>query len=134
MTRYVSMGVRIYGRMVMLYPEDLRREYGAEMTLVFEEDLRASRMAGAIQLWLRAFGELLRIALPAGAATPAVRVPAITLGLFLVMASAPLQLALPNAMRVVLTMPLLSTPWISLAVLWACRSRSLVSLHLSGPA
>ena len=39
MTHALPLSLRIYDRLLVLYPEDLRRDHGAEMALVFAEDL-----------------------------------------------------------------------------------------------
>ncbi len=62
------MNARVYGLMLSFYPADLRRDFGAEMTEVFLEDLedshrRGGRM-GAVRVWWWSVRELCRIASP----------------------------------------------------------------------
>ena len=71
------MNTRIYGWMLSLYPEELRREFGEEMALVFADELRDADLAGRIRVWRRALREFFSIALPNCASRPAARVPAI---------------------------------------------------------
>lgn len=147
MTNAVSWSLRIYERLVVLYPEDLRRDYGAEMALAFAEDLAAARrepgMGGVVRVWRCALGEFMRLALPSHVSSPAVRVPAISITLFLAMMSAELSVALRHARdapapvhaaRALMLLPLFSTPVISLLSVWACRGKALISLKLSNGA
>ena len=64
MTNASALNSRIYGRLVELYPEDLRREYGDEMIFVFAEELRDANFARALRVWRNALSEFLRLALP----------------------------------------------------------------------
>ena len=134
----------IYGRLLLLYPEDLRRDYGADMALVFAEDLDSARreagMRGAIRVWRCALSEFLRFALPGYASRPAVRVPVISSALSIVMMSGVMTMALrhaPHAPRplqavcAALLLPLFCTPLVSLVSVWACRGNAVMSLNLS---
>jgi hypothetical protein len=50
------MNGKLYSRMLSLYPEHFRHEFGAEMTAVFEDALRDAHQRGALavlQLWWR---------------------------------------------------------------------------------
>lgn len=73
--------VRVYQKLLLLYPEDLRRDFGNEMVLAFAEDLQQAwgdaRWAGAIQIWWYATRELLTIALPGQRSNPYVLSPAV---------------------------------------------------------
>ena len=88
MTGFLDWSSRIYGRILNLYPDDLRRDFGADMVLVFAEDLAAARreagVSGVIRVWRLALGEVFRLALPCHAESPAVVVPAISFALSLV--------------------------------------------------
>lgn len=79
MTRFARCNARIYAAVLPLYPPDLRRDFGAEMTEVFLEDLaeawRNAGLAGAIRVWSRAAWEIARIALPRQLENPAIGVP-----------------------------------------------------------
>lgn len=63
------MSPRLYSVLLLLYPAELRRNFGAEMTQVFLEDLeesqRRSGIRGSARVWWRSIRELFRIALPA---------------------------------------------------------------------
>jgi hypothetical protein len=67
------MNARIYCLLLCLYPAELRRDFGAEMTEVFLQDLAAGRPA---RVWWRSLKELFRIALPAVCSRRYVQVPA----------------------------------------------------------
>ena len=144
MTNPLPLSSRIYGRLLVLYPGDLRREYGADMALVFAEDLGAARrdagMRGVVRVWRCALVEFVRFALPARTSSPAERVPAISLALFIAMMSGVVAMALhhaPNTPRPfhvlssALLLPLFSTPIVSLLSVWACRGTPVISLDLS---
>jgi hypothetical protein len=138
MTNYLPLSSRLYGRLLVLYPEDLRRDYGAEMALAFAEDLDTARreagIRGAIRVWGCALGEFLRFALPGRATSSAVRVPAITLALFTGMTMGFLPGALREPFRMILVLPLFGAPFIALLSLWACRGDAIISLGCSGQA
>ena len=72
-----------YGLLVILYPRDLRRHFGEEMTEVFDQQLREAwdqrGLAGLLRVWLWAIGELLCVALPAQLAQPIIVVPTLSL-------------------------------------------------------
>lgn len=82
MTNLVDWNDRIYGRLLLLYPADLRRDFGAEMAFVFSEDLAVARReagaAGMLRVWRNTLRELLCLALPPLAAKPVVAVPVLS--------------------------------------------------------
>lgn len=134
------MSTRIYRWLVGFYPEDLRRAYGEEMVLVFGDELRDADFRGALRAWRRAIGEFFHLALPACMSTPAVRVPAITLALFLCSSGGVsvvhYRCALHthvflHALAVALMMPVLVTPYVALLAVWACREQKPTLLDLS---
>jgi hypothetical protein len=144
MTNALPLSSRIYNRLLVLYPEDLRREFGADMALVFADDLDSARreagLRGVIRVWRCALGEFFRFALPGFASSPAVRVSGISLALFTAMMSGVMTLALSQslkpptlvyAIRVALLMPLFSTPLIFLVSVCVCRGSAVVSLDWS---
>ena len=144
MTNALPLSLLIYERLLALYPADLRRQYGAEMALVFADDLadarRESGLRGVFRVWRCALGEFLRFALPAWTSNPAVRVPVFTCCFTLITMGGEMAIALrhaPHDQRIlhtvsaVLAMPLLCSPLISLASVWACRGRGLTALELS---
>ena len=97
MTRFVRWSAGIYSASLFLYPSDLGRDFGNEMTWVFSEDLedawRNHRVAGAISVWWRAMSELFRIGLPARFSSQAFIAPAISLAVHLVLMGGLLALA-----------------------------------------
>jgi len=136
----------VYHRLLAFYPDDLRRDYGAEMALVFAEDLAAARrdagLSGVLRVWRCALGEFVRYALPCHLARPVVRVPVIGLGvtaaaifaeMMFVHAHAPHASDFFYRAAVALTLPILSSPAISLLAVWACRENDTISLDLSDP-
>jgi hypothetical protein len=120
---------RVYAGLLAFYPEDLRRDHGDEMALVFADDLSAARfedgLRGAIRVWLATAVEFLRLALPCWICTPAVRVPAISVVLFASMMLSMLPGASPrfSFVQIALTLPLLSAPFVALVSFWVCRRR-----------
>jgi hypothetical protein len=145
MTNVLPLSSRIYCRLLVLYPEDLRRDYGADMALVFADDLDAARREtgtrGVIHVWRCALGEFLRFGLAGCVASTTVRVPVISFVLFSAMLSgemivatrhAPDARTLFHALRAALLLPLFSTPFVSLLSVWACRGSVVHSLGLSG--
>jgi hypothetical protein len=79
MTRFADLSIRVYAAALPLYPPELRRDFGVEMTAVFAEDLeeawRSAGLAGVIRVWSRAGWEVVRIALPGLVTNPAIGVP-----------------------------------------------------------
>jgi hypothetical protein len=142
MTDGLSFSSRIYACLLTFYPEDLRRDYGADMALVFAEDLAAARretgVRGTICVWRWTVGDFLRLALPCWISTPALRMPAISFALFAGMMPGILLAglghpanALPNfqGLRFALLLPLFSAPVIGLASLCACRRTRFASMR-----
>ena len=140
----LQLSSRLYGRLLVYYPEDLRRDYGAEMSLAFAEDLdcarRDSGWVGVFRVWRTAIAEFVRFALPGRLSTPAFRVPAIASAIFVATMAAQVSAlwrhapGVPtffHALGVALILPLLLTPGISLLAVWACRGRRPLSLQLS---
>jgi hypothetical protein len=72
------MNAWLYEKLLLLYPEDLRREFGAEMALAFADDVE---IMGAPRMWWCALGELLTVALPGQKSHPSVVVPALSFAL-----------------------------------------------------
>jgi hypothetical protein len=79
MTAFITLSARIYGAMLPLYPAELRRDFGAEMTTVFAEDLadawRNSGIAGAIRVWNSAALDFVQVAVPGLMEKPSIAVP-----------------------------------------------------------
>jgi hypothetical protein len=82
MTRFLHWSLWAYGRLLILYPEDLRRDFGPEMLeafahdLSFESSLRGLR--GVVRVWRIALREVIAIGLPALWQVPAFAVPALS--------------------------------------------------------
>jgi len=83
------MNAWFYRKLLMLYPEDLRTEFGAEMALAFAEDLDNM---GHLRVWWCAAGEVLTVALPGQRSNPSVLVPAISFALTALIESAEIWL------------------------------------------
>jgi hypothetical protein len=79
MTGFLPLSSRIYSGILLLYPEDLRRDFGADMASVFAEDLAEAwttrGFRGAGRVWFGTLGEVIRIALPRQLEKPAIAVP-----------------------------------------------------------
>jgi hypothetical protein len=73
--RLLRWSLRAYGRLLTLYPEDLRRDFGPEMLEAFADDLSVE---GAVRVWRITLRELIHIGLPAWLRIPAVVVPALS--------------------------------------------------------
>jgi len=80
--RLLRWSLRAYRILLMLYPDDLRREFGPEMLEAFAHDLAdecaARGIKGAIRVWRITLHEVIRIGLPAWLEIPAVVVPALS--------------------------------------------------------
>jgi hypothetical protein len=137
MTPALPMSSRIYDRLLSLYPDDLRRDHGAEMALLFADDLDAARreegLHGVIRVWRYAIAEFFRLALPGLLASPAVRVSLIALAVFIAAAFGRVVVARHHTsiLGVALFLPSLATPAVALLVVWSCRESSAVPLSLS---
>jgi len=74
---------RTYSALLILYPLDLRREFGTEMIDVFEQQIEGaweeSGVKGLARVCLCAIGELLSVALPAQLCQPIFIVPTLSL-------------------------------------------------------
>jgi len=81
MNQLLLRSVWFYQRLLVLYPQELRREFGNEMTLAFADDLESAwgdaRWAGVMQIWWYALRELLTVALPGQRSNPYVLSPAL---------------------------------------------------------
>jgi hypothetical protein len=88
MTRFFRWSLRAYRSLLVLYPDDLRRDFGPEMLDAFAQDLSvecaARSIRGAIRIWRITLRELIHIALPAWLQIPAVVVPALSAATVLV--------------------------------------------------
>jgi len=126
------MSTVLYAWLLTFYPEDLRREYGEEMTLIFADELRAR---GAFRVWWNAFSEFVRLALPHTLSRPTLRVPIIG-GAFLAscfigeivmdrVAHIPPRFVLAAAI------PSFAPVYLACVVTWVCRGRAIISLGIA---
>ena len=72
------MNTWLYQKLLRLYPQDLRRQFGAEMTLAFAEDIKNM---GNLPVWWCAIREVLTVALPGQRSNRTVLVPAFSFAL-----------------------------------------------------
>jgi hypothetical protein len=79
MNRFIRLSSYIYSGILVLYPADLRRDFGDEMADVFAQDLaemwRSRRLGGVFDVWRRVLCEVTSIALPAQIVNSAVIAP-----------------------------------------------------------
>jgi hypothetical protein len=75
MTRFFHWSLRAYRGLLVLYPEDLRRDFGADMLEAFANDLE---VGGPVRVWRIALREVIHIGLPGWLGIPAVAVPALS--------------------------------------------------------
>ena len=77
--RFLPWSLRAYRSLLILYPDDLRRDFGPDMLEAFGRDLSAAcSLKGALRVWRITLHELIRIGLPACLRIPAVAVPALS--------------------------------------------------------
>lgn len=135
MTGLLCLSSWIYTRIVFLYPEHLRRDFGMDMALVFADDLAAAwrerRVVGLIRVWWCALREVLTIALPSQRANPCILVPAVAFGTSAIMQGTELMLALLQQSAGGVTEPLLLSQAITI-VLAPSLANALVALVVSG--
>jgi hypothetical protein len=127
------MSTLVYVWLLNFYPDDLRREYGEEMVLVFADDLRSR---GALRVWWNTLSELFRIALPHTLSLPAARVPLIGIAFAILSLSAEFVMTAVthNTPRFTLaaTLPSFAPVLLPCLVIWACRGRAVISLDIAG--
>ena len=139
----LHFSLRIYERLLRLYPADLRRDFGREMVLAFADDMEAAwnanRALGIVRVWRCTLHETLTLALPAHKTDPCILVPAAAFALSACMQGAVLAFALHQTGRplqgcLIQTMVLLpsaATALIALVVSWMASRRGIVSLELA---
>ena len=80
--RFIRWNLKAYRSLLMLYPDDLRRNFGEEMLEAFAHDLSAECAArgikGAIRVWRISLREVIKLGLPAWLQIPLVAVPALS--------------------------------------------------------
>jgi hypothetical protein len=91
MNRFLRWSLWAYGHLLILYPEDLRRDFGAEMLEAFAHDLTfessARGVKGVLRVWFIALREMISIALPGLMKVPAFAVPALSAAIGIVLQS-----------------------------------------------
>ncbi len=79
MNRFLRWSLEAYQALLSIYPEDLRRDFGAEMAEAFEQDLaseyNAGSLTGIVRVWRMALREFLQIALVRQFENPLLAVP-----------------------------------------------------------
>jgi hypothetical protein len=88
------MNAWLYEKLLLLYPEDLRRDFGAEMALAFADDIE---IMGALRVWWCALRELVTVALPGQRSNRSVVVPALSFALAAFTQSAELWIGMHQA-------------------------------------
>ncbi len=141
----LDRSIWLYEKLLLLYPENLRRDFGSEMALAFAEDLRSAwgdaRIAGVLQIWWYALRELVTVALPAQRSNPCVLVPALAFAFVAAGQSAELCLALHqvtrveasllfDAIRLVVLLPSLLTACVAFVVTRVYAGSSIAALRL----
>jgi hypothetical protein len=91
------MNAWLYQKLLLLYPQDLRRDFGAEMTLAFAEDIKNM---GSLRVWWCAIRELLTVALPGQRSNRSVVVPALSFALCAVVQTGEIWIGSHRAQRV----------------------------------
>jgi hypothetical protein len=91
------MNAWLYQKLLLLYPHYLRRDFGAEMTLAFADDIE---IMGAPRVWWCALREVLTVALPAQRSNRSVLVPALSFALCALIQSAEIWIGSHQAHRV----------------------------------
>jgi hypothetical protein len=91
MIRFLRWSLWVYRRCLFLYPEDLRRGFGAEMMEAFAQDLvfesSARGFSGVVHVWRVALREVLAIGLPGLLEIPAIIVPVLAAATTIVLQS-----------------------------------------------
>lgn len=81
MNWFVRVSACAYRAVIVLYPVELRYEYGTEMAAVFAEELadacRSGSATDVVGVWWRAVSEVLRIAIPGRLANASMPAPAL---------------------------------------------------------
>ena len=79
---------KVYATSLVLYPNELRREFGAEMVEVFDEQVSEAYsrrgFSGLLRVWFSATREFVTIALPGRLGERLVPIVAVTTGLALI--------------------------------------------------
>jgi hypothetical protein len=80
--RFLLWSLRAYRNLLILYPDDLRRDFGPEMLEAFEYDLSvecaARSVKGVIRVWCITLREAIKFGHPAWLQVPSVAVPVLS--------------------------------------------------------
>jgi hypothetical protein len=80
MSMFLVGSTHVYRGLLYLYGEELRREFGLEMSMVFADDLADARKRGGwwacTCVWACSLAELVRLAIPRGLASSWLLAPA----------------------------------------------------------
>lgn len=83
--RFLSLSRHTYALLLLLYPREIRHEFGQEMLAVFADDLRDSwrtgQILGVANAWRIALVELVTVALPMHLRNGLVIISAVSLSL-----------------------------------------------------
>jgi hypothetical protein len=83
----LEMSHKVYERFLVLYPNELRREFGTEMVEVFDEQVweaySRSGFSGLLRVWFGAAREFVTVALPGRLAEHMVPIVGVTAALAL---------------------------------------------------
>jgi hypothetical protein len=130
----MTVSTRIYSRLLLCYPEDLRRTYGEEMVLVFDDELRDADLAGAFRTWRNALTEFVQLALPDCLTRPALRVPLIGIAFSILSLSTEFLLHVishkPPRFAAAASIPSFAPVLLPFFIIWACRGRAVTSLDI----
>ena len=138
MSKLVHGSAWLSAKLLLLYPSDLRREFGCEMTLAFADDMAA---LGVFHVWWCALRELLVVALPAQMSNRCVLVPALSFALAAVTMSLELWLAfhrvahvdvarLADSIRFAVLLPSVLNAMVALVVTRVLAHYSITALQL----
>ena len=126
------MSTVLYAWLLSFYPENLRREYGEEMLLVFADELRSR---GKLRVWWNTLREFLRFALPHTLSRPALRVPiiggAFLTSCFITEIVMDRVAHIPTRFVLAAAIPSFAPIYLACVVAWVCRGRAIISLGIA---
>jgi hypothetical protein len=137
MTRLLNWSSIIYSRLLWVCPKDLRRDFGPEMKLLFDDILAESwaeaGIPGIVRVWFGALGELIQIAFVNAAGAPGAIVPAISCALSAICFGGQLMLirstpGTGDALWPVVIWPSLTAGAVSLLATRICARNTILSL------
>jgi hypothetical protein len=142
-TGFLNWSSIIYRKLLWVCPKELRRDFGADIELVFAEDIaeswREGGIPGVIRVWRCAACELLQIALSNAASAPGLLVSVISCGLSAICLGGELMLArahastgnsmaaLTEAVLTVVVWPSLTAALVSFVAVRVCARSTILS-------